>query len=68
MTLIQAAILQITVEKNLTSIFNNEQKNIAVTDMNTEMITKTTDFLSRINSVLTKTSDVKIKSISFDHN
>ena len=31
------------------------------------MITETTDFLSRANSVLTETSDVEMKNINFDH-
>ena len=31
------------------------------------MTTKTTDFFLRANNILTKTSDVEMKSISFDH-
>ena len=48
-------------------MFNNRQKSIAVADQNIKMTTKTTDFLSRTNSVLTKTLNVEMKNISFDH-
>ena len=65
---VQAAISQITVERNLASVFSNEQKSVAVADQNTEMTTETTDLFSRANSVLTETSDVEMKSINFDHN
>ena len=49
-------------------MFSNKQENVAVANTDTEMITETTDFLSRANNVLTKTSNVEMKSISFDYN
>ena len=52
MTLIQATILQIMIEKNSASVFNNEWESVAVTNMNTEMITETTDFLSKRSIVM----------------
>ena len=67
MKLIQAAISQITVERNLMPVFSNRQENVAVADQNTEMTTETINLLSRANSVSTETSDVEMKSISFDH-
>ena len=68
MTLIQAAILQIMIERNSVSVFNNKQESIIITNINTEMIIKTTDLLLRANSILIKISDIKMKNINFDHN
>ena len=49
------------------SVFNNEQKSITVANMNTKMITEIINLLSRANSILTETSNIEMKSISFDH-
>ena len=67
MKLIQATILQIMIERNLMLMFSNRQKNIAVADQNTKMITKIINFFSRTNNVLIKTSNVEMKNINLNY-
>ena len=67
MILIQAAILQIMIKRNLISVFSNRQKSVAVANMNTEMIIEIIDLFSRANNILIEILNVEIKNISFNH-